>query len=89
MHADKLERDLAAGKVSPKQLPLLNEKPLPLKLEKEKAEEQRQRRKQFGISGEQDSEFSSPETITALRQNLSQPGKLVLIDSARCPTLDG
>ena len=36
-----------------------------------------------------DDGFTNEETITALRQNLSQPGKLIVVNSAKSPTLDG
>ena len=52
-------------------LPELSTNRLPIKLEKEKAEEER--RKVTSKTGK----FTSQETITALRQNLSQPGKVI------------
>jgi len=33
--------------------------------------------------------FASPEAITALRQNLSQPGKVIFVDSNKCYNLGG
>jgi len=33
--------------------------------------------------------FASPEAITALRQNLSQPGKVIFFDSNKCYNLGG
>ena len=78
MHAERLEKYLERDQVPPI---VLNSKPLPIKLEKEKAAEERQRRKELGLMETADgSELTNPETITALRQNLSQPGKVIYIN---------
>ena len=67
---------------------MLSSNRLPIKLEKDKVAEHRRRQQELGISSPTGLDINS-ETITALRQNLSQPGKLIYIDSNRSPTLDG
>ena len=77
----KLESSLQKEEI-PHQL--LSSHRLPIKLEKEKAAEFRHLQKEKGISYQEDSMFASPEAITALRQNLSQPGKVIFVDANKC-----
>ena len=89
MHTEKLERQLTQDEVPT--IPLLSSNRLPIKLEKDKVAEHRRRQQELGFSSATglDNNYTSVETITALRQNLSQPGKLIYIASNRSPTLDG
>jgi len=54
-------------------LPELNGTPLPIKLEKEKAKESKKSKLD---------KYAAEEVICALRQNLSQPGKLITVRSS-------
>ena len=55
-----------------------------MKLEKDKVAEYRAKQRELGLEAAVNGEgfCHSPETITALRQNLSQPGKLVYVNLA-------